>query len=789
MKKLLPLLWLLLMAVTLPAAAQRPVADLAKGSSNAPFLSAAKDQRSNIVTNPSISGNRMVTFPMKDTEPAEISAKKKPLRVAADGNLTLHFTPDTDTQFFGKLIIVNKENYYSTQDMGIWGLEEGQTTLTLSVEPGTYFVAAQFWNNPTDWDNEVVPTWIYSMKEDVAIGENTELYFSAQDACNTISFRSVLPNGKDAILPTLIIDRENDIYEWDDTNTTVGDICFSTNIYHEDYGILFSAFGNAGHQKANGLSGEIGFDFMTSDVSEKVIFLQGRMLVYPGEGEEYISPDACYTLTGVAGCNKDITVTNDANGYISFNGETAPAASYMPDDERPADFNSSVMFTFLIDEDQAGGYGTTLGMKSPATPVFLQESLAEKMNIRPRVEYGSVDVVIAYSYETPWGDIRTEYGTYGITNYPSVLVDGEWQTAYFGNCMTNYSFQKTEDGVAPEYPGNPAFLHANSEYDGIPGNNAPILEVMQQINSYGLGEDIRTWISHEPSYIGRVGEYRFVDLLYTGIEVYRDGELLETLTYEDLDRWQSVNAGDGHTPGVVEVKYTNNNILVDGMPGYNYATIRYDETADDRNIPTLQMLWFRNNDGTITDRFTKGSDGVIEFSGADFNWHDTDRAYWFEAGPVEISVEYAPHNTNEWAALEVTEVPENFYMPGYGYFWRGDLSQVKNPSADGWYDIRVAMEDATGNSQVQHFGPALFISSNVGVNGTAADTFRLWLDGNAVRVSADRCDVSIYTTDGRLLDSAILGNAAKGGITLPGKGAYVVKATDGRSTVTRKVIL
>lgn len=164
--------------------------------------------------------------------------------------------------------------------------------------------------------------------------------------------------------------------------------------------------------------------------------------------------------------------------------------------------------------------------------------------------------------------------------------------------------------------------------------------------------------------------------------------------------------------------YTENrNVLVDGeIEGYNIARLHYDENAGDMIAPTPQMLMFRNTRDEITDRFDKAEDGVLEMACADFVWHfnlEPEEGYndaYYTAQPCDVKVEAAAYQTDNFKEITVEEVPEEFFMPGFGYFYRGSLAGVEANSANGWYDLRITLTDAAGNYLTQTLSPAFAIT-------------------------------------------------------------------------------
>jgi hypothetical protein len=224
----------------------------------------------------------------------------------------------------------------------------------------------------------------------------------------------------------------------------------------------------------------------------------------------------------------------------------------------------------------------------------------------------------------------------------------------------------------------------------------------------------------------------------------------------------------------------NNNISVDGVSGENYMIVAYDENNEDLCAPTLQMLHFVNNDGTITTHFATADEGTLEFAGGDFNWHDEDGNWWFDEKEATVCVEYAPYQSDDFTELEATEVPELYTMPGFGHFYRASLASVDKESTNGWYDLRIRLTDAAGNYQLQTISPAFKIDDQSGLKQVTADSIgRVYVkDGTLCVEGADNATVAVYTTDGRRVPTTNLT-----------PGLYLVTLTTATQSTTHKLLV
>ena len=162
----------------------------------------------------------------------------------------------------------------------------------------------------------------------------------------------------------------------------------------------------------------------------------------------------------------------------------------------------------------------------------------------------------------------------------------------------------------------------------------------------------------------------------------------------------------------------------------------------------MQMMMFKNTDGYLTDRFSTGAEGLMEFSAAVFDYNieifyddegtPVDANTFYEYKPLNVNVEYSPYGKDEWADLEIEEIPELYSDQGWGYFFRASLKDVEGEAEKGWFDVRFTMSDEAGNTHVQTVSPAFRIDNLVATGvegvggGSSAVVGRYGLDGRRV---------------------------------------------------------
>lgn len=423
----------------------------------------------------------------------------------------------------------------------------------------------------------------------------------------------------------------------------------------------------------------------------------------------------------------------------------------------------SLLYTdIMIDAPADNGNKVTLHLCAPKE----YGSSSDAFDVPVNLSFGDMQVMSVQSSESEddSGNIVVEADTtysytptYGESFIQSKDVKGVEYFNYGHGIFGSHLFEIRPDNSSSVLPGNKAFSTPSDKRRGIYGNNTPILSMMLQ-NYYleDLPGKVFFWF---PAYIGRLGEVRTTDDTFSHLVAQYNGSTVyetDTVGLSDNFSYQWIFAQ--HADGAWKLTLTDNNVMVDSIQGKNVATITYDQRKEDWTPPTLQMLNFINADSTITDRFASPSEGTLQFAGGDFNYIFDAETYtgYFDCQPMTVKVEYSPYNEDKWADFDVEEDPSLYTMPAFGYFYRGQLSQVRGNSSNGWFDLRITLTDESGNTQQQVISPAFKIESLTAISSVNADNAR--------------------TTDGRIYD--LQGRA----VTHPAHGIYI---KDGKKFVVK----
>lgn len=287
---------------------------------------------------------------------------------------------------------------------------------------------------------------------------------------------------------------------------------------------------------------------------------------------------------------------------------------------------------------------------------------------------------------------------------------------------------------------NPFIPFLTSDYDGIIGNNCPSLV------SLGTWPDMFGQFPIE--YRDFLIDFGYLNAAYCG----RNGEAMT------MDAWLSeiTPEQDGDTQ---IYNISMDNVLVDNsIPGCNNAVLGCNLNKVDWVPPTMQRLYFTNKEGVVTDRFGSSDEAAMTIYAGDFRYelNDTFDKDMMGVAPLsEITVEYAPFGTDDFSILQVTENPEKFFMPGFGYCYEGSLAAVDKKSSNGWFDMRITLKDDSGNWQTQTISPAFYVGDLCGVKSVEAPETSFYVSDGKI-LNTTNCDFRVYSIDGRLVPNGNL---------------------------------
>lgn len=223
---------------------------------------------------------------------------------------------------------------------------------------------------------------------------------------------------------------------------------------------------------------------------------------------------------------------------------------------------------------------------------------------------------------------------------------------------------------------------------------------------------------------GRLGEYRSVDAMHSTINVRLNGESIvggfETLG-DLFNSWRENPLGEGK----IEVDIANDNFVTpDGVAGLNTCHTEYDTSRDDYEPPVLCTMRTLNAEEAVVQSFATADEaaaGFVEIAATDLHMNPITGHYDMTLDAPEVKIEYAPYRSDNYKEISMTEKNEWANIPGFGHHFIGNLPKVGEKAHLGWFDLRITLTDAAGNSQTQLVRPAFQVMEVASIGQTAID--------------------------------------------------------------------
>ncbi len=467
-------------------------------------------------------------------------------------------------------------------------------------------------------------------------------------------------------------------------------------------------------------------------VMYKDLVAYNNMVVVEGGGEEYINnfsvrsnvtDDAKYiwTVFGLGNANgyafsivKDGTEVNDGDiyqndiaNYVKYDYNFTPALKHDEwggRDTRHA--NYQLMAPSRRDLFGVGQWDREINSVYTCDPVYDDN------------EYRGVLYLRTIEYQQEW--------TYEGTCAPAVANTAEGKMHFATQYQSNNYLKSDVAGEQQFININPYFSFKAQDGQSF-GSTAAYGVTYPTWNSYA---EVPFYSLSLDRYYGNYGEVRGADVFASGVKIAVNGETQDLTGYNSLYEWQEAWAKNGHEPGTVAYTFVCNNGVVDDLDATNELTITVNETADDVVPPTIQRIMFCDAEGQPSNRFDMAEEAIVKFTGGDFVPQSVDVEYSWGMMPVgyctyqeaTIVAELAATGTTDFTEISLTEDPSKFVMPGFGAYWEASLADFDGHSDNGWFDLRVTLTDADGNTQSQVISPAVYLGSNAtGIDSVDTD--------------------------------------------------------------------
>lgn len=663
-----------------------------------------------------------ITYAPKTEYIKSLQSKTLQLSERDSVTVTCIFTYDHDKAFLPNVTFYNvKGDFISSREMGLDG-----DTMMMRVPVDTFDIENAVWKE--DGNN-----LSFVIKELVPIAHDTTIVLDQAEATEVIPVFAYDENGT-KLEPSVF---EN-FYSENQNIIRKGNISTSSNtlqcVYLKGYGVVHQIYSYSVWDDAtleDSISWNQGqlYTYYINKLSDRYSLITIPFLIY-NDSELYLARLR-------SNSSNEGFLANDPKDCIVYEETFQPTPLGENSVKHSVGYDMHIMKDG-INEDEY--YMNIEGLTDNGSSVKLHLCAPKEYGVRSdaydlgiNLAYGDKQNMTVQTWQdedddgNPVSVIDTSFNYSYLYGESFMQKEDGSSVEYFDNghsVFGNFAFQVspgTEDITEyREYPGHKAFSAPADKRTGVYGNSVPMFSMLSQ-NTYNeyMQSNLSFW---KPCYIGRLGEVRGTDNDFSHLLVlYNDSVVYETDTLNNVNNFTVQWAQSHHDVGEWKLTFTDDNVKVDDIVGRNIAEINYDQRRDDWTAPTLQIMNFVTADGTVTDRFASASEGILQLSGGDFNYVEEQDGFYYDCKPTTIKVEYSPYEEEAWSELTVDEDASLYTYPAFGYFWRGQLSQVRGNSSNGWFDLRVTLTDESGNTQVQTISPAFKIDALTAISTVVAD--------------------------------------------------------------------
>jgi subtilisin family serine protease len=157
------------------------------------------------------------------------------------------------------------------------------------------------------------------------------------------------------------------------------------------------------------------------------------------------------------------------------------------------------------------------------------------------------------------------------------------------------------------------------------------------------------------------------------------------------------------------------------VPRTASVTMNLDSSRADFFPPVFTALMLFDGAGKLVTRLEPNGGGSLQFAAADFTYTGVIGSVTKSYGSVRsesTKASYRVSGTTNWLPLGVTQVVED---PNNGILFRADLSPLTNiVGARQFYDLKLDIEDPSGNTTSYQLVPAFSVGDEVGPRRRAA---------------------------------------------------------------------
>lgn len=583
-----------------------------------------------------------------------------------------------------------KPGYGSIFEIGMWDFEY-PGTISFALPAGTYNLCLCFTNLKED-----CPVYVY--KENVVVNEDMEIEASPSEADQCVVFDPRDPEGN--ILSTDIYiwkgDEQLDLWQKGMLEYTDQLFLIKSKSCGEINGLSTMRWAHwyeddALHTNANlKVYASKSDDLFFSTVVGGVGLTQSIMCLLTSDGShtQTVTNDTNYTTIPQRFASTPYTPTPDENGEIREKGQYCTMGYRVG-------YNDA--------EDWSSLYAAS-GERFMQTDVLAWQASEDKrqgMTLLPvPVDWEALNtsVINAIDEGSIWAlpvDIDTDSPVYV-----------GWVNGYF-------KFSVSQDGVWNFRKADNPFMAFEASENPLWGEGFPIIST-----NFDYESDI-IW-----NVVGARGEDRRIDRTLLRKTV-NGKEYTRNFVTPDIEKG-------------TEIRLEDSNYTIGGINGVNVTEVSLSPASELVPPPTLQMLRTVDAGGNVKTEFASAADAKAQLYCGVFHYVEPEEGYgYYNSERVNgITLEYSPYQKDSWKPIEVIADESRDFMPGWGYFYIADMSVVDRKSDNGWFDLRVILDNGEGGTVTETISPAFRVDDLSGVEAVNGDAV-IYVRGNDIIAPAD----------------------------------------------------
>lgn len=581
------------------------------------------------------------------------------------------------------------------------------------VPDGKYLVQASYLSDEGGILNVFVP--------DVIVDKDVEVHVSPEAATHKAAFEFLLPNGEPAQFPSL--DENGEAIEG--TGNIDGMLtCVMETSYRGVSKFMYTVYAEQTESPESLMRSLVQYsNFDSKDLCYK------WMINAHSEGQDVAVYTAYLSVAGDE-VKEGETFRNDINDYVKFN----PVIEHTPAYASMGEGNNYLQFDLMTNLKGYNDLGVgTEALVDFSSYVCVRDQEWDNENVNARMSNADAEI------EGKYGVSR-----YGCYTPPCIYTPNGWKAL---------SDERGEficlDGnvISPSISFNPylSFCFDGDYRFGASGSVCSVEKIC-------LEADVPYYF-YVTNYFGNGSESRVIDREVQTSKVLYDGEeVFSSESGDPVSKWARQWVQENHPKGKMTYIFNSENVVIDGIKGGNYCEVFHDDALEDCSAPTVKRVMISDSEGNPVIKLKNASEGRISVCGGDFVTHtievpgyeaNLETRQYYTGSPASLKARVAPHGTDLFEEIEVTEDAGKSQIPLFGTYWSASLESVDAGDTTGWFDLELTITDEAGNYQKQVMSPAFYIDPESGIAEVEAEDPMFEIEG---------CDI-VLPDGGKVYDS------------------------------------